>query len=109
MRGSGQVFLMTYSLVLIVLSTAVLVLGAEKLIDKPDAIKTLADAVWYCVGQVTLTGSQYGLYTTSGRMYAGVLLLMGLGLAGLFGRFLERLIRNSLTYSDKDFISELES
>jgi len=108
------IFLLIYSFVLIVFSTAVLILGAEKSVQQQvlvqhESVRTLADAVWYCVGQITLTGTQYGLYSTSGRIYAGVLLLMGLGIAGLFGRFFERLIRNSLTYSDKNLIEELES
>jgi len=88
---------LSYSFALIVLSTAALILESESHLSIPNGIKSYADAVWYCIGQITLTGSQFGVYSFAGRAYSVLLLFLGLGIVGLFSKSLEPFVKNALS------------
>jgi hypothetical protein len=90
--------LMLYAFVLALLTSASLVHAAEQTagLGHADAVHSFADALWFCVGEMTLTGSQYGIYSASARFDSVTLMFIGLGILGLFGSILQRFIRDTM-------------
>jgi hypothetical protein len=96
------VFLFLYSIALILSSTATLILESE--LRGSGNIRNYASAVWYSIGEMTLTGSQYNVETLSGRSYSVLLLVMGFGIVGLFTASFSKLIKASLTAAEFDSV-----
>jgi hypothetical protein len=95
-------FLILYSLALIICSTATLILESE--LRGTGNIRNYANSVWYCIGEMTLTGTQYNADTLAGRSYTVLLLVMGFGVTGLFTTNFPRGLRAGLTPKKLDEI-----
>jgi hypothetical protein len=100
---SRYAVLFLYSFLLITTSDAVLVLQAEKREGSLSTIHTLGDALWFCVGEVTLTGSQYNPITLEARLYTLLLLALGLATAGIFASSFRRIFEESLSSKEVGF------
>ena len=85
------VMLILYAFVLMALSTSGLILQSELAVGNAANIRTYGNALWFSIGQLTLTGSQYGPVTLWGRTYSVILLLLGLGIVGLFANSFEHI------------------